>query len=105
MEDSINTNYKKKIRKDYQLTRTNSNAPQICYKMERKCRLPNLFYIASIIIMLKLKNDKKINCKLLYLMNTDIKLLHTYSYNEFDNVLGRSVTMVKLVFKYSSIYC
>lgn len=55
--------------------------------------------------MLKLKNDKKISCKLLYLMNTDIKLLHTCSYNEFDNVLGRSVTMVKLVFKYSSIYC
>lgn len=60
MEDSINTNYKK-IRKDYQLSRTNSNAPQICYKIERKCRLPNLFYIASIIIMVKLENDNEGN--------------------------------------------
>lgn len=59
MEYSINT-IKKNIRKDQQLNRTSSNPPQICYKIERKCRLQN-FYIASIIIMLKLENDNEEN--------------------------------------------
>lgn len=60
MEYSINT-IKKNIRKDYQLNRTSYNPPQICYKIERKCRLQNLFYIASIIIMLKLENNNEEN--------------------------------------------
>lgn len=60
MKDSISIKYWN-IRKDDQLSRTNSNDPQIYYKIERKCRLPNLFYIASIIIMLKLENDNKEN--------------------------------------------